>query len=246
MLKGKNAVITGARKGIGRAITGLFAQNGCNIWACARTKDNDFETDMYKLSKEYGVFIKPVYFDLTNEADTKEQITAIIKENLPIDILVNNAGVAHGGLCQMTPVSEIKKIFDNNLYAHISITQLVLKAMTRKRSGSIINMASVSGLDLNSGNCAYGVSKAAMIAFTKTLSKEVGAYGIRVNAIAPGLTDTDMAALMEKKAGDEMVGSSTQNRLATPEEIANTALFFASGLSSFVSGQVLRVDGGAK
>ena len=154
------------------------------------------------------------------------------------------AGIAHGGLFQMTPVSKIREVFETNLFAQMEITQIVLKSMMRKKSGVIINMSSVLGLDIKEGSCAYGLSKAAVSAWTKTLACEYAAYGIRVNAIAPGLIDTDMAKLMEEKAEQEMIASSAMNRLGQPDEIAKTALFLASDDSSFINGQVIRVDGG--
>jgi 3-oxoacyl-[acyl-carrier protein] reductase len=162
----------------------------------------------------------------------------------PIDVLVNNAGVAHGGLFQMTPMAKVREVFDVNLFAPLALSQAVIGPMRKRGGGSIINIASIAGLDLHAGNVAYGTSKAALIAATRTLAAELGALNIRVNAIAPGLTDTDMAGQMEKKAGTDMVERTAFKRMAKPTEIADTAVFLASDMASFITGQVLRVDGG--
>jgi 3-oxoacyl-[acyl-carrier protein] reductase len=145
----------------------------------------------------------------------------------------------------MTSVNTIREIFEINFFSVLEFSQAVIRLMQKKRNGSIINMASLSGLDLKSGNIAYGVSKAALIAATKTLAAELGALGIRVNAIAPGLTDTDMADLMEEQARRNMVENTSLKRLARTKEIADVAVFLASDMASFVTGHVLCADGGA-
>lgn len=247
LLEGKNALITGSNRGIGKATLETFAKEGCKvIWAHARTWSDEFTNTIQSISSEYGTEIYPIYFDLTDTDSLKKEIKEIVRIKQNIDILVNNAGVAHGGLFQMTPISQIKEVFETNLYAGMEITQLILKKMSRQKSGSIVNLASISGIDLKSGNSAYGVSKAAVIAWTKTLAAELGSYNIRVNAVAPGLTDTRMATLMEKHAGEEMVMESTMSRLAQPEEIANVVSYLASDKASFINGQVIRIDGGRR
>lgn len=245
MLNGKSVFITGCNRGIGKDILRKIAENNAElIFAHARKESEEYSKYIEELSKEYDTKIIPIYFDMTDVDDMKSSIREINKMKLPIDVLVNNAGVAHGGLFQMTPVSKIKEVFDINFFSHLELTQMVLKLMKKQGRGSIVNISSVSGLDLKSGNCAYGTSKAALIAFTKTLAQEVASIGVRVNAIAPGLTDTDMAKLMEHKAGDEMVRSSAMNRLGKTSEIADAVIYLASNKSSFITGQVLRVDGG--
>lgn len=246
MLTGKNAVITGANRGIGRAIVEKFAANGCNVWACARMPRGGFEQDMEALAEQYHVWIRPVYFDLSSEDDIKAGFKEIYQTKEPIDILVNNAGLVHAALFPMTPIEEIRKLFEVNVFSVMELTQLVLKRMMRKKSGVILNMASVAGQDAVATNSIYGSSKAAIISFTRILAAELAAYGIRVNAVAPGPVRTDMIELLEQKMGDDLLMHTAMGRLAEPEEIAETVLFLASSKASFINGQVIRVDGGLK
>ena len=243
-LSGKNVIITGSVRGIGRTILELFAENGANIWACARTQNDDFEREMKDLSEKHNIWITPVYFDLTDEDAVKKGIQQIIKEKKQIDVLVNNAGIAYGGLFTMTPVSKLKEIFQINYFAQIQIMQLVLRAMMRQKSGSVVNMASIGGIETAPGYLAYGSSKAALIYATKSCSHEVGEYGIRVNAIAPGLVETDMGGFKSDEEIQKVLDRSSLHRKASPQEIANCALFLASDKSSFITGQTLIADGG--
>ena len=144
----------------------------------------------------------------------------------------------------MTPIRRIREIFDINFFAALEVTQRVLKQMTRQKFGAIVNIASISGQDLKAGNCAYGASKAALIAWTRTLAAEAAAFGIRVNAVAPGLTDTRMAEQMEQRAGADMVARSAMKRKAKPEEIADVICYLLSDESSFINGETIRADGG--
>lgn len=245
MPKDYTAVITGTARGIGRELAHTFASHGYSIWACARTPSAEHERELARLAEENGVWIKPLYFDMTDEAARKAAVKEILDEKKNIDVLVNCAGMAHGGLFTMTRVEDIRQVFEVNLFSHMSLTQALLRRMVRQGHGCIINFGSIAGLDLHAGNSAYGVSKAAVIAWTKTLAAELAPYHIRVNAVAPGLTDTDMAKKMEAKAGTQMVSESAMKRLARPEEIARTVLFLASDDASFITGQTLRIDGGS-
>ena len=244
LLRNKTALITGCNRGIGKTIVETFAVNGANIWACARKETPEFQEFIGNISIKYGVTIRALYFDLTNENEIKESLKTLVTERCKIDVLVNNAGIAHGGFLQMTSLKTIKEVFEINFFSQLLIIQLISKLMMRQKCGSIVNLASVGGLDSYPGYSAYGSSKAALIYATKTLAKELAPYNVRINAVAPSLTATDMASQMEEKAKIILVGDSAMKRLAKPEEIANMALFLASDLASFVNGQVMRVDGG--
>lgn len=240
---GKTVLITGSRRGIGRALVTAFAKRGADVVAHARACDDAFEADMAQEAQKFGVSIRPLYFDMTDADAMKTAVNALLKEVVP-DVLVNNAGVTHCASFMLTPVKKIQEIFNINLFAQMRLTQMVLKRMIQRKSGNIINVASVAGLDVNSGLCAYGASKAALIAWTKVLAAEFGSYGIRTNALAPGMADTDGAHQMGDKAMSNMLDSCSLHRFASPTEIADIACMIASDEASFVNGAVLRVDGG--
>jgi 3-oxoacyl-[acyl-carrier protein] reductase len=244
LLDNKTVLITGSNRGIGKIIVETFALNGASVWACARKETSEFKEFINNVSSNYNAPIRALYFDLTNEDEIKAAFKVLVTEKVKIDVLVNNAGIAHGGLLQMTTLNTIREVFEVNFFSQLFIIQYISKLMMRQRSGSIINLASIAGLDGYPGYSAYGSSKAALIYATKTLAKELATYNIRINAIAPGLTETDMALQMDKKAKDTMLNNCAMQRLAEPNEIANTALFLASDLSTFINGQVIRVDGG--
>ena len=244
MFLNKTVLVTGANRGIGRAIAEMFAQSGADLILHSRSQTAAFAEDMLALAARYRVAVAYVAFDMTDTSAMKVAIDAILPPGRKIDVLVNNAGIAHGGLFQMTPVSVVRSVFDVNFFAQIELTQLIVRRMSRQKAGAIVNIGSIAGLNLTAGNVAYGVSKAALMAFTQTLASEVGPMGVRVNAVAPGLVDTEMATQMEKKAGTEMIQNGAMKRLATVEEISKVVLFLASDAASFVNGQVIPVNGG--
>ena len=161
-----------------------------------------------------------------------------------VDVLVNNAGIASGALFQMTTISELRKIFEINFFSQITLTQGVAKLMARNKSGSIINITSTAAFIADPGTLAYGSSKSAFARATKSMATELGSSNIRVNAIAPSVTKTDMFDQMSHEAREKLINSSALKRAAEPKDIANVALFLASELSSFVTGQIIRADGG--
>jgi len=244
LLQNKTAIITGSNRGIGKAVLETFAENGADIFACARKESDEFSNVTERLSEKTGVSITPVYFDLAESEQVKSGIKSILSSKKQIDILVNNAGVASGSFFQMTSLKDLKQVFEINFFSQILFTQGISRYMTRFKTGSIINIASTAGLIGDAGMTSYGSSKAALMFATKTMATELGEMNIRVNAIAPSITKTDMFDQMEEKARSKLIDASALKRPAEAVEVANVALFLASDLSSYVTGQVLRVDGG--
>lgn len=238
------ALVTGSSRGIGRAIVRLLASQGYTLLAHARNDSKEFRAELNQLQDRHAVEITPIFFDMRDEAALREGLRSAIESTGRVDVLINNAGVAHGGLFQMTSLEQIREVFEINFLSHLAVTQVAIRGMIRRGSGSIINISSIAGLDLHAGNIAYGTSKSALIAATRTLAAEVGHLGVRVNAVAPGLTSTDMAELMESKAARAMLQTSAMQRMASPDEIADVVAFLASDASSFVNGEVIRIDGG--
>ena len=246
LLTNKSAIITGCNRGIGSEILSQFAAEGANIYACVRKESEEFEKHIKELADRCEVTITPVYFDMSDEEQIKQGIKSIIKQKKPIDILVNNAGIAYNGSFQMTPVSKLREVFEVNYFAQIQIMQLVSRVMMRQRSGSIINMASVGGIEAEPGYLAYGSSKAALIWATRCLAKEMGAYNVRVNAVAPGLTMTDMGQTKPDDELQKVIERTPLKRMARAEEIANMVSFLASDKAEYVTGQIIQVDGGRR
>ena len=240
----KTALVTGSTGGIGHAIAQAFAMSGHNMICHARKDTEELRGFCKELSREHNVSTYALAFDVTDSAAMKEAVRSLQKEKIPVDILINCAGTAGGNLLAITPMKEIRRIFDVNLFAYMELAQLLVKPMIRRRSGNIINIASFEGINLYRGSSGYGVSKAAVIAWTKCFAKEVGEFGIRVNAIAPGYVETKMAHNTRQEEIDKILQNSAFKRLATPKEIADIAVFLASDTSSFVTGEVLRADGG--
>lgn len=244
LLENKVAVVTGANRGIGQAITRTFAMHGAMLIACVRTLDTATLDGFSALESEYGVRVQAVRLDLADEASVKGAVKDIMAVSPKIDVLVNNAGVASGALFQMTSMAELRRVFEINFFSQILLTQGLARLMARNKSGSVINISSTAAQIADPGTLGYGSSKAAFARATESMATELGAAGIRVNAIAPGLTHTDMFEQMAPAARDKLIAASALKRVAQPQDVANMALFLASDLSSFVTGQVLRVDGG--
>jgi len=244
LLKGKNAIVTGCARGIGSSIVEVLAENGANVWACARKQTPEFENFLESLSSKYDVVIKPIYFDLSDKDQMKIAVKTIMSEKISVDILVNNAGITYNALFQMSTIDKIQEVFDVNFISPFLFTQYIVKLMLKNKSGSIINISSSAALDGNSGRAVYGASKAALLCATKSLAAELGDQGIRANVIAPGITKTDMLSSMTEEVINETVMNTDMKRHGEPTDIANTVLFLASDLSSYITGQVIRVDGG--
>ena len=244
MLIGKTAIVTGANRGIGKAVIKVFAENHADIWACARNSSDEFQNYIDNLVDTYKVCIKTIFFDLHDESAIKESIKKIGKESSSIDILVNNAGISIERLFSMTSVDFIRETMSINYISQILLSQLVSRYMIKQKSGSIVNIASVAGIEREQGGLAYGSSKASVIFSTKTMALELGGYGIRVNAVSPGFIETDMWHKRSDDLKNKILRETPLNRQGKPEEVANTVLFLASNLSSFITGQNIIVDGG--
>jgi 3-oxoacyl-[acyl-carrier protein] reductase len=244
LLQEKNAIITGCAHGIGRAILELFAENGAGVWACAHTRTDEFEALARSLSERHHVEIRPLYFDLHDQEQVKAAAKSIVAQKLPVDVLVNNAGITYNALFLLSSVEKMREVFEINFFAPFLFSQYIAKAMMKQRRGSIINISSSAGIDGNAGRSVYGASKAAVICATKAMAAELGESGVRVNSIAPGITRTTMLSSMTEKVIEETRLLTSMKRLGEPVDIAKAVLFLASDLSSYVTGQVIRVDGG--
>ena len=246
MLSEKNAIITGTSRGIGMATVEVFARNGANVFACARKPSEEFENRLGSLSEKYGVKVKPVYFDVTDEAAVKNAVKEIGSDCPALDILVNNAGVSIERLMGMTSLAFVRETMDVNYLAQVQLAQLVSRYMMKQKAGSIVNVASVAGVSPEKGGLAYGSSKAAVIFSTCTMALELADFGIRVNAVSPGFIDTDMWGKRNEDLKEKIRAQTPLHRHGTPQEVANTIMFLASDMSSYITGQNIIVDGGRK
>lgn len=245
ILANKNAIITGSRRGIGRATVEVFAGQGANVWACARKKDDFFESDMKALAQRTGTHIWPIYFDVTNEAEMKAAVQSIRKQKAAVDILVNMAGIADDSTSfLMTSIDKMRHVMDVNLFAVTQFTQYVSRLMARQNHGSIVNIASIAGIDGEPAQYEYAASKAAIIGATRNLARELASNNIRVNAIAPGMIETDMGAQIDEHLKQSILSKVIMGRMGKPEEVANVVAFIASDLAGYMTGQIIRVDGG--
>lgn len=239
-----NVIITGCNRGIGKAMVEAFASSGANIWACARKASHEFEIWLKETAEKHNIWIKPVYFELTDTESINAGIQSIINDGQPIDVLINNAGISTVGLLSMSKVDDIERMFQVNYFSMLRIIQKVSKKMSRQRSGVIINMGSLAGIEPQPGKIAYGSSKAAVMLMTKCLAKELGPMGIRVNSIAPGPIETEMIHQYNDTMLEKLASESALRRLGRKEEIAQVAVFLASDNASYINGEVIRVDGG--
>ncbi len=243
LLEGKTALITGAARGIGKALALRFAQEGANIaFTDLVIDENGKETE--KEIAAYGVKVKGYASNAADFAQTKEVVAEVHKDFGTIDILVNNAGITKDGLMMRMTEAQWDAVIAVNLKSAFNFINAVLPIMLRQRSGSIINMASVVGVHGNAGQSNYAASKAGLIALAKSIAQEVGSRGIRANAIAPGFIETAMTAALPEDVRNEWTKKIPLRRGGKVEDIANVATFLASDMSSYVTGQVIQVDGG--
>lgn len=243
LLEGKTALITGAARGIGKALALRFAQNGANIAFTDLVIDENAEQTKREI-EELGVKCAAYASNAADFAQTAEVVDKIKVDFGHIDILVNNAGITKDGLMLRMTEGQWDAVINVNLKSAFNFIHAVLPLMMRQRKGSIINMASVVGVHGNAGQANYAASKAGLIALAKSIAQEVGSRGIRANAIAPGFIETAMTAALPEDIRKDWIQKIPLRCGGTTEDIANVALFLASDLSSYVSGQVIQVDGG--
>ncbi len=242
LLEGKVAIITGATRGIGRAIADKFAENGANLALIGRS-DRIFEV-AEEIKKSYNVKAIGYQLDVSDYDSCQEVGKKIIKEFEHIDILVNNAGITRDTLLLRMTEKDWDDVIHVNLKSVFNMTKAVMGQMIRQRNGVIINMSSVVGRGGNAGQANYSASKAGIIGFTKSVAKELGARNIRCNAIAPGFIETDMTSVLPEDVRKNWIQSIPLRRAGRPEDVANVALFLASDLASYITGQVINVCGG--
>lgn len=245
MLAGKSVVVTGSARGIGAAIVEACAAQGANVFACARKENADFAAGLDALSQQYGVECVPLYFDMCNAEAMKEAVKEIHSSKRAINGLVNNAGiVSEPASFVMMDMGTMRQVMETNFFSAMAFTQYMVRLMQRGDGGSIINVSSIAALDGTPGQLDYVVSKGAMIAATKELAYELASDGIRVNAVAPGVIETDMGRAVSEDLTQEALSRSVFHRLGAPKEIASVVAFLLSDESSFLTGQIIRADGG--
>lgn len=244
LLERRICLITGASRGIGNETVRRFAEEGAIVYANSRTTGS-LDDISQVWSKKYNTDVIPVYFDVTDSKSVMNALRLIKKDHGHLDVLVNNAGIMKDAPIGMIGNNLMEEVFSVNVYSVINMIQFAIKIMGGSNFGSIINLASVVGCQGVAGQMVYSASKGAVIALTKSASKELASKNIRVNAIAPGMIDTEMFRhFSENKDIDNFLSKIKIGRLGSSEEIANAILFLASDLSSYVTGQILCVDGG--
>lgn len=243
LLEGKVALVTGGARGIGKAIALAYAAEGANV-AFSDLKYDEIAESLEKELEAYGVKAKGFASDASSFEGSEELVNKVADEFGRIDILVNNAGITRDNLLMRMTEADWDLVIKVNLKSIFNMTKAAQKVMLKQRSGSIINMSSVVGLDGNAGQSNYSASKAGLIGFTKSIAMEIGSRNVRCNAIAPGFIETDMTAKLPEEVRKGWAEKIPLRRGGKPEDVANVAVFLASELSSYVTGQVISVCGG--
>lgn len=244
LLEGKTAIITGASKGIGKGIAEVFANNGANVAFTYLSSVEAAEAFEKELSSQSGVKVKGFRSDASDYASAEKLVADVLNEFETIDIVINNAGVTRDNLLMRMSEDDFDKVVQINLKSVFNLTKCVQRTMLKQRSGSIINISSVVGVKGNAGQSNYAASKAGIIGFSKSIALELGSRNIRCNVIAPGFIETEMTAKLDEGTVQGWREAIPLKRGGTPKDVANGCLYLASDLSTYVTGQVLNVDGG--
>ena len=243
LLKGKNVIITGGSRGIGRGIAEKFAKNGANVaFTCSKLSASSSE--LCDNLEKLGVKVKAYASDASDYESALKLTDNVINDFGSIDVLVNNAGITKDNLLMRMSEEDFDKVMKVNMNSVFNNTKAVLRQMLKQKNGSIINLSSVVGVKGNAGQSNYSSSKAAIIGFTKSVALELGSRNIRCNAIAPGFIETEMTKALQQDQINEWAESIPLKRSGKPEDVANTTLFLASDMSSYITGQVMNVCGG--
>lgn len=243
LLEGKNAIITGASRGIGKGIAEVFAKHGANV-AFTYSSSAEAANQLEKELQELGIKAKGYKSNAADFKEAEELVKNVLEDFGSIDVLVNNAGITKDNLLMRMSEEDFDKVIEVNLKSVFNMTKAVQRTMLKQRQGSIINMSSVVGVKGNAGQANYAASKAGMIGFSKSMALELGSRNIRTNVIAPGFIETEMTGKLDEKVVEGWREAIPLKRGGTPEDIANTCVFLASDLSAYITGQVINVDGG--
>jgi 3-oxoacyl-[acyl-carrier protein] reductase len=243
LLQGKVCIVTGGSKGIGRAIVGLFAHEGARVYYFSRSEAED-TVALASAAAEGGGTVKWIACDVADAEKVDAAVETVVAEAGVVDALVNNAGVTRDGLVFRMSLDDWDTVLRTNLTSAFLVSRVVARHMIKRRSGSIVNVSSVVGIIGNGGQTNYSASKAGLIGFTKSLAREVGSRGVRVNALAPGFIETSMTEKIPSEAKEKLKSGIPLGRTGRPEDVAAAALFLCSDLSTYVTGDVLKVDGG--